>query len=192
MLLVRILLPFSMAARSNDTVKVGDRDNRNPQQEPIVEAPAEDVTPVPEPEPVAEAEPYAPFAGSEDTARTYAVATEFEAPAAPEPPPAVEDTVTEAAEEALAAEEPFGGENDVWESIRNAGAEDDTPAAEPDAPAEDPAAPAQRPAPVFGSGIFSGSMSDLSRYRSTETEAAPEPTCRTAAWTRRSPPAPSV
>lgn len=155
-----------------------------PVPEPIVEAPAmpaaaeapaEDVTPVPEPEPVAETEPYAPFAGSEDTARTYAVAAEFEAPAAPEPPLAVEDTVTEAAEEALAAEEPFGGENDVWESIRNAGAEDDTPAAEPDAPAEDPAAPAQRPAPVFGSGIFSGSMSDLSRYRSTETEAAPEP-----------------
>jgi hypothetical protein len=154
-----------------------------PLPEPVVEAPAmpaaeqapaEDVTPVPEP--VAEAEPYAPFAGSKDTARTYAVAAEFEAPAAPEPPPAVEDAVTEAAEETPVAEEPFGGENDVWESIRNAGAEDETPAAEPDAPAEDPAAPAQRPAPVFGSGIFSGSLNDLSRYRSTETEAAPEPT----------------
>ncbi len=36
-------MPFSMAARSNDTVKVGDRDNRNPQQEPIVEAPSEHV-----------------------------------------------------------------------------------------------------------------------------------------------------
>ena len=150
-----------------------------------VEVEAEAPAPEPEPEPEVAAEPYAPFAGSEDTARAYVAAAEFETPVAPEPEPASPEPVFEApapeepteepvAEEAV-AEEPFGGENDVWESIRNAGSEAQAPAAEPEAPAEEAEAPAaQRPAPVFGSALFSSSMNDLSRYRTAEAEAAPE------------------
>lgn len=148
-----------------------------PEPEPVVEppampvfteAPAEQPAPAPEPalepapEPVAEvaAEPYAPFAGSEETARNYAAAAEFETPAAPDPEPT--------------AEEPFGGENDVWESIRNAGGEAEAPAAQPEAPEQEPAAAAQGRGPVFGSALYSNGLNDLSRYRTPEAEAEPD------------------
>ncbi|MEZ6001694.1 hypothetical protein [Hyphomonas sp.] len=140
-----------------------------PEPEPAVEAPAMPVaieTAAPEPaaepapEPVSEevAAPYAPFAGSEETARTYAIAAEFETPAEPE----------------QAAEDPFGSENDVWDSIRNAGGEAEAPAAEPEPPAQEPAVTFQRRGPVFGSALFSNSLGDLSSYRKPDAEIAPE------------------
>jgi hypothetical protein len=144
------------------------------------------------PEPEAPADPYAPFEGSEESARVYATAAEFVAPAAPEP-----FAETSPAE---AEPEPFSSEETVWDTIRNAGhtapeaapepeppelaepeamaqpAEDawHTPEPEPQPP-EAPAEPAPRPAPVFGSGMFSGSMGDLSRYRSAPPAAPAEP-----------------
>jgi len=130
------------------------------------EAPVDTPAPAPEPEPVIQADPYAPFAGSEDTARTYAVAAEFEPPAPPNQPETVEAEPS--------ADEPFGGENEVWEAIRNSGEEPEVTIAEPEVPEEEPAASVQRPAPVFGSSLFSSSLSDLSQYRPQDASPAPE------------------
>jgi hypothetical protein len=168
-------------------------------------APEPDPAPVAAaPEPEAPAEPYAPFAGSEESARVYATAAEFAAPAEPEPVAVVEETqAPEPFAETPPAEaepEPFSSEETVWDTIRNAGhaaPEAEAPPAQPEPaqpeamaqpveevqseppPPEAPAEPAPRPAPVFGSSMFSGSMGDLSRYRpapaATEAEPEPEP-----------------
>ena len=148
-----------------------------PVVEPAMTAEPEQVEPLTPPEPAAPspvieepAAPYAPFAGSTETARPYAVAAEFAAPVAPEPETITEEApvATPAATEFPAAE-PFSGENDVWNAIRGTSepVEEAAPAAEPVAP------PASQPAPVFGAGLFSSSMGDLSRYR-TDTPATPE------------------
>ncbi|MAU67278.1 hypothetical protein [Hyphomonas sp.] len=182
-----------------------------PEPEPVVEPPvmpvasedpvemtAPEADPEPEQAPVPETEPYTPFAGSGDTARPYAVAAEFAAPAEPEPPAfvaepdPVSDALTSPAapEETPAAPEPFSDETHVWESIRNAGAQaepesepapepqpepEPVTAAEPEPPAQDAAPATARPGPVFGSGMFS----DLSHYRAQtpapEAAAEPEP-----------------
>jgi len=161
-----------------------------PEPEPEPEPQPAPVAAAPEPE--APADPYAPFAGSEESARVYATAAEFVAPAAPEP--FAETSPTEA------EPEPFSSEATVWDTIRSAGhaapeaAPEPEPAelTEPEAvaqptedswhrpepepqPPEAPAEPAPRPAPVFGSGLFSGSMGDLGRYRSAPPAAPAEP-----------------
>jgi hypothetical protein len=171
----------------------GDVPEPEPEPEPqpaFESAAAPTFTPTPEPE--APADPYAPFAGSEESARVYATAAEFVAPAAPEP-----FAETSPAE---AEPEPFSSEATVWDTIRSAGhaapeaAPEPEPAelTEPEAvaqptedawhrpepepqPPEAPAEPAPRPAPVFGSGMFSGSMGDLGRYRSAPPAAPAEP-----------------
>ena len=140
--------------------------------------------PAPEPEPapevITETEPYAPFAGSSDTARPYAVAAEFAAPTAADPAPLADEPASETAEADSAAEEPFSEENSVWETIRNASGEAEAPAADPGpasetpAPAEAEDAPASRPSPVFGSALFNNNLNDLSQSREPDAEATPE------------------
>lgn len=164
--------PVSLAAQ--ETALATDS---MPVVEPAMAAEPEQVEPLtpsepvaPSPVPAEPAAPYAPFAGSTETARPYAVAAEFAAPAAPEPEAIAEEAhvVTSSATE-LPAAEPFSGENDVWNAIRGTSepVEEAAPAAEPVAP------PASQPAPVFGAGLFSSSMGDLSRYR-TDTPATQE------------------
>ncbi len=127
-----------------------------PEQEPAVEPPAMPAVsapqadapapePEPEPEPIPEPEPYAPFAGSADTARPYAVAAEFAAPAASDTAPFAE-----------------------------APAADPEPASETPAAAEPEDEPASRPVPVFGSALFGNGPNDLTPYREVDAETAPE------------------
>lgn len=131
--------------------------------EPAMAAP-DPVVVEPEPGP---AEPYAPFAGTADSAVTYAVASDFPeppAPAAPETTGTFLDELKAFQPEAVAEPQPEP----------QAAFPQPEPVPEP-APEPQPApAPVQRPAPVFGGGIFAGGMSDLSQYR-TPVPAASEP-----------------
>ncbi|HPF22061.1 MAG: hypothetical protein R3C08_00160 [Hyphomonas sp.] len=140
-----------------------------PVAEVVVESQPEPVFAAPAPEP----EPYAPFAGATDSAVAYAVASEF-----PEPPVPVEaeteatETFLEELTEFMPEPEPVAAPQP---EPRGTFLQPE-PAPEPSpvsAPQPEPA-PVQRPAPVFGGGMFSGGMGDLSRYR-TQAPAAPGP-----------------